>query len=112
MKTLSIVMVLLMLGAIVFRYYKPKPKKEAPTFKPQKLRITKPKLQTKETAYDTAYARYLRDTAFKVVLKKRDWTKRVQSAIAEQDRLILVYHAAILKRRQLLNRQASLLQNP
>lgn len=107
MKTLSIVMVLLMLGAIVFRYYKPEPKKEAVIFKPKKLRITKPKPQTKEAAYDTAYARYLRDTMFRVVLKKRDWPKRVQMAIAEQDRLILAYHAAIVKRRQLLNLQIS-----
>lgn len=107
MKTLSIIMVLLMLAAIVFRYYKPEPKKETVIFKPQKLRITKPKPQTKEVAYDTAYARYLRDTKFKIMLKKKDWTKRVQSAIEEQDRLILAYHTAIVKRRQLLNQQLS-----
>lgn len=112
MKTLSIIMVLLVLAAIVFRYYRPEPKKETLIFKPQKLRIAKPKPQTKEVAYDTAYARYLRETKFKIVLKKKDWTKRVQSAIAEQDRLILAYHAAILKRRNLLNLQGSQLNKP
>lgn len=109
MKALSILLIILGLCAILYRYYKPGPRKETFVFKPQKLRA-KSKPLSKESAYDTAYARYLRDTMFKVVLQKKDWTKRVQSAVAEQDRLILVYHAAILKRRNLLNQQASILK--
>jgi hypothetical protein len=108
MKAFTILLVFGALLAVAYRYIPhSKPQKQGMIFKPEKLKVVKPKAPNKEAAYDTAYAQYLRKGTFKQVLKKKDWIRRVEMAIAEQDRLILHFHSEIIERRKLLNRQLS-----
>lgn len=103
MKHLPMLFCLILAVLLGLRYYKPEPPK--PLLKPKKLVLLRKPAPRVDSSYDTTYARYLRRTDYKSVLKRKDWTKRVESNIEAQDRLILFYHKEITKRRRLLNRQ-------
>ena len=103
MKHLPMLFCLIFVALLGFRYYKPNPPE--PLLKPEKLVLLQKPAPRVDSSYDTAYAQHLRRADYKSVLKRNDWTKRVESNIEAQDRLILFYHKEITKRRRLLNRQ-------
>lgn len=96
------------------RYYsKPAPPPThvlATTLKPIKTSVVAKTAESDNEAYDTLYARHLRETKFKYVLKSKDWVKSVRYNVAQQDRLILQYHQEIRKRQKILQRQRKELQ--
>lgn len=121
MKYLPIVFCLIFAGLVGFRYYQPifpisdknLDESNEVAYDSLESNVDSGKamfvnsVKEEDVSYDTAYAQYLRRTSFKEVLKKGDWMNRIENSIEAQDKLILIYHREIIKRRNLLNKQVS-----